>query len=795
MRLVKQIRVVTKSKFLVGNMRSQSLHERLFSGPYRKIFRYDPLNRMSKYCIIVPLYRENLLRKLGILDQGADHVRTHNPSIRQRMQRKCVLNKSLQNNGLIFDSSFSKRHYSCKVGNGFFKIDASVNNKMLSTASRQDVRDRIMKNQGDLNSFKKEILSESEYLTPLLIKSVEHGIWPMLKFNKEIRTLVRKRQKYLSMLSNQYGFRSVTVRQQVDEWLTKLDLRVFAIETVYRSSGNLTPGVDNSILKRENLLDYLEILKYNNLKHYKVDLTLRVYIPKGKNDKRPLGIPTIKDRIVQALFVQVIEPTIDVYADNNSFGFRKGRNPHQAIGLLSKLLQVKPAHQRRPSDKRYFTHSKYILNIDIEKFFDKVNHDWLLNNYPFPNNFIHILKEWLSGEILYQGEYEIPITGFPQGSVIGPSLANFTLNGLEKLIIPNKVTTFDEEKFNYYASKSFQYNKSSSVVRKNITSSIVRYADNFIVVVNDKEQARIISIKIDDFLKERGLNKNSIKSKIFKWENNTKFDYLGFTFHYILEKRFSKITTQRRFNTNTVRGGLYIYPSKIKVQAFKNKIKKTIKNNLNVSPFRLVNILNPIIRGWGNYFGIGTLRKFSRLDHYIWYRIWRYLQRKYKKVSTRNLVSRYFQGIETPSGRTWQFHGTFSDVNKDTMKRKGTVAWLLLLSQLNSPVPAHMFSPSKALVKSTYYIDESIFNEYNLKVIKLRSKEKSVNKWSLLYEKQRGLCDICGHSLGYLISENLEIHHLKTVSNLDVKDFRLKDINNLRLVHKSCHKTTLKFKE
>jgi len=697
---------------------------------------------------------------------------------------------SPKGNGLILRSSFSKRDYSCKVDNGHIEIDASINN-----ASRQSVRGKEMEDQGDLNLFKKEILCESEYLTPLLINSIDKGTWPMLKFNKEIRTLVKNRQKYLAMLSNLYGFRSATVKKQVDEWLTKLDLRVFAIETVYRSSGNLIPGIDNLVLKRENLLDYLKLLKYNNLKHYKADQIRKVYIPKGKNDRRPLGIPTIKDRIVQTLFVQLIEPTIDVHADNNSFGFRKGRNTHQAIGLLSKLLQVKPAHQRRPSDKQYFVHSKYILNIDIEKFFDKVNHTWLLENYPFPDKFGNILNEWLSSEIIYQGEHEIPVTGFPQGSVIGPSLANFALNGLDKIVIPDKKTAFSQEKFDYFNGKGIQYNKSSSRVRKTLTSTMVRYADDFIVITNDKEQAEIISNKIDVFLQERGLNKNPVKSKIFKWKNNVKFDYLGFTFHYILEKRFSKITTQRRLKKNFVRSGLYVYPSKIKVQIFKIKIKETIKNNLNVSPYRLVNILNPIIRGWGNYFGIGTLRIFSRMDHYIWYRLWRYLRRKYKKVSTKHLVSRYFQGVQTPSGRAWQFHGTFNSVNKDTMKRKGMVAWLLLLSKLNKPVPAHMFSPNKSLVESSYYIDDSIFDEYNLRIVKLRSRKESVDKWSLLYKKQQGLCDICGHSLGYLISENLEIHHVKRVSDLEVNDFRLKDINNLRLVHKSCHKTTLKLKE
>lgn len=790
MRLVKQTRVVTKSDILVGNVRSQSLHERLFSEPYREIFRYDPLNRMLKYYIVVPLYRKSLLQQLRRLDQGADHVRTYNPSVRQRRQRKCVLNESPINNGLVYRSSSLRRYYSCKVNNSSIKIDASVNN-----ASRQDVRGKVMENQGDLNCFKKEILRESENLTPLLTKSIDKGIWPMLKFNREIRTLVKRRQKYLAMLSNQYGFRSATVIRQVDEWLTKLDLRVFAIESVYRSSGNLTPGVDNLTLKRENLLDYLEKLKYNNLKHYKVDQIRKVYISKGNNDFRPLGIPTIKDRIVQTLFVQILEPVIDVHADNNNFGFRKGRNPHQAIGLLSKLLCLKPAHQKRHNDKRYFTHSKYILNIAIEKFFDKVHHDWLLKNYPFPSNFVNILEDWLSGEIIYQSEYETPVSGFPQGSIIGPSLANFTLNGLEKETVPNKATAFDEEKFNYYESKGLTYSKSSSTVRKTITCFTVRYADDFVVVVNDREQAKIINDKIDAFLQERGLNKNPIKSKVLKWENNVKFDYLGFTFHYILGKRFSKITMQRRHDKNFVRSGLYVYPSKLEIQSFKNKIKETIKSNLNVSPSRLVNILNPIIRNWGNYFGIGTLRIFSRLDHYIWYRIWRYLRRKYKKVSTKNLVSRYFQGVQTPSGRTWQFHGTFNSVNKDTMKRKGSVAWILLLSQLNKPVPAQMFSPSKALVKSTYYIEDSLVNEYNLKVVKLRSKEKSVEKWSLLYNRQEGLCRICGQNLGYLTSENLEIHHLEMVSQLDIGDSSLKDIDNLQLVHKSCHKTTLKLKE
>lgn len=668
----------------------------------------------------------------------------------------------------------------------------------MKNAIGQDVRNKHTAIQGDLYSLKEEIRRQSKCLSPLLVNSIKQGKWPMLEYNKDVCILVKNRQRYLALLSNLYGLRSIKVMQQVEEWLCQVDLRVLAIETVYRSSGNLTVGVDDQILKRENLISYLDILKYNKLKFYESDPIKRVFIPKGnKSDLRPLGIPTIKDRITQTLFVQVLEPIIDPHADYYSFGYRKGRNPHQAIGILSKLLAYRPMAFRKNSNKRYFVHSRFVINIDVKQFFDRVNHSWLLENYPFPTKFIHILKSWLSNATIFQGEHEIPLTGFPQGSVIGPSLANYTLNGLEKIIIPNKKTAFDSEKFNYYVKQGYHYKKSSSIVRKTLTSSIVRYVDDFIIVINDETEARTVNDNIKLFLAERGLKCNLSKSKIFKWENNAKFDYLGFTFHYILKRRTTKITVQRKLNKNFIRGGLYVYPSNIKVQLFKNKIKSTIKKNLNVSPFRLVKIVNPIISGWGNYFGMGTLRVFARLDHYIYYRLWRYLRRKFKKVPTCKLVERYFQGVETPSGRTWQFHGTFNNVNKDTLKRKGSVAWLILLCKLNKPVPAHMFNPNKNLIESSYFIDETVFNEYNINIVHLRGEKmfKNFNNWSLLYTKQKGVCGICKTGLGYLSAENLEIHHLKRVADLDVDDPLLNDVKNLQLVHKSCHKTTLKLEK
>jgi len=139
-----------------------------------------------------------------------------------------------------------------------------------------------------------------------------------------------------------------------------------------------------------------------------------------------------------------------------------------------------------------------------------------MQNYLFPIKFNHILKGWLTNAVVFQNEFEIPLSGFPQGSVIGPSLANFTLNGLEKVILPSKKTAFDKEKFDYYLKLGFRYKTSDSVVRKILSSTMVRYVDDFIIITNDKIEVQKIYIKVKQFLIERGLQCNQVKSKIIK---------------------------------------------------------------------------------------------------------------------------------------------------------------------------------------------------------------------------------------------------------------------------------------
>jgi RNA-directed DNA polymerase len=308
-------------------------------------------------------------------------------------------------------------------------------------------------------------------------------------------------------------------------------------------------------------------------------------------------------------------------------------------------------------------------------------------------------------------------------------------------------------------------------------------------------------IRIENWLKLRGLTLNAEKSSLKKWRHNTKIDFLGFTFHNILNPTQSKVTEQRTPSGELkMRGGLYVYPSALSVSTFKQKIKSVMTKNLNASPYHIVTLLNPIIRGWGNYFGIGTLRVFSRLDHFLYYRLWRYLRRKYKKVSTGRLIERYFQGVSTPTGRTWQFHGTKSKSKSNQLlsllkDRRGDIKWLILLCKLNTPVPAHMFKTSPKLRSTSKYVCGQEHTGWHERIVSLRSQSWS-NNWTELYKRQKGLCPLCKGSLGYLLEENLEIHHKETVAKAartGVRGITSQEINgleNLLLLHKTCHKGT-----
>jgi len=262
------------------------------------------------------------------------------------------------------------------------------------------------------------------------------------------------------------------------------------------SPGGKTPGIDGKVF--ENSIDsYIEIaIKPREVtdfpKTYKASPVKRVMVPKGpgSTEKRPLGIPTIFDRAVQALYLYRLLPIAELRADKGSFGFRKGMGTRDAsIALKNAMVKVP-----RP---------QLIFDADISKFFDNVSHSWLIENVPMDKD---ILRAILTSEAMVNGVIEATEKGFPQGGIISPMLGNLTLDGLERVV---------KEPFLKYKGILPKVN-------------VIRYADDFIITGPSLRWCFDDTIvpNCTKFLKERGLNIHPVKSRIIDPYVDS-FDFLG----------------------------------------------------------------------------------------------------------------------------------------------------------------------------------------------------------------------------------------------------------------------------
>jgi len=785
-------------------------------GLLHPLFRLDPRNRTSMISNPVSGCFNGIREENDNYKSAADHawvlefpkhikrqllynVRT--PSIYTRKRSTQNQNKPSRSNR----SSLSRRLLCCQGTSGEIEWDVEKGKQpnRFPGKDKWTLRKASAFIQGT-SEEEYQILKEVNQINRTLIGQVknelESGRWPMLRLSKEINQIIKLKQRFMALLSYRSNFDSTIVMFWLNEWMCGLDCRIYAIESVYRSKGNRSPGVDGVKLDKDLLITFLSKLKRSNLQRYVASPIKRVYIPKpGKTEPRPLGIPTIFDRMVQYLFTLLIDPVLDVHSDPNSFGFRKGRNAHQALGAIARRLYYFPKNHRKSNNnvdqhsKSYFSETKTVLNVDVEKFFDSVSHDWLISKFPVPKLFEPIFKQWLKAPWVYQSEIHSTTNGFPQGSIIGPMLANFTLNGLEQIISPDQKTRFSEAKYrNKNPRNDEKHPKKFSKYRVLISNSLIRYADDFIIITNHAEEVNNILDKVKLFLEERGLKINTGKTEILRWVNNSKFDYLGFTFHYITDPYKSKITEQRdRNKVLKLRGGLYVYPSDDSTVKFRSKIKELFVANTNLSPYRIINVLNPIIRGWGYYFGLGSMKTFSRLDHFLWYRSWRYLRRKYKKVPTGILAKRYYEksAIGNKEFEKWSFHGTWNDIPSNDLKRSGSkIVTLLKLTSLVNPIPAHNLRMGQDALRISMYVDESHYVKWTNYVHNIRTKNVRKNSWDVLFNKQKGKCVVCGNLLGYLNENLLQIHHKEQIA-LTKSDQNPNRIDNLELIHISCHKT------
>lgn len=500
-----------------------------------------------------------------------------------------------------------------------------------------------------------------------------------LKVEKTIANL----QHRITKATERGNYRKVRNLQRLLN--NSISSRLKAVRIVAQeNSGKKTPGVDGAIWttpKRK----LQETHKLRNRSHTKP--LKRVHIPKANGKQRPLGIPCISDRARQALWNISLLPAIEATSDPHSYGFR----PYRSCWNANKQIRTLLDKDQSPD---------WILDVDIEKCFDKINHNWLLKNTPMETK---VLKSWLKAGYLENSYLHNTNEGTPQGGVISPTLMNQTLNGLEK-----------------YLEKTFKpgYGISSTgkKVRKATCIKLVRYADDFIVTGRSKRQLERVKKAIGEFLKLRGLQINDEKTSIR--HINEGFDFLGWTFRKYNNKLLCKI-------------------SKKSIQNHRKDIKhltKTIHQ-----PDILIGKLNSKIMGWENYHCCcnDIWKVWGSMNHYLYKCLMKWCRRRHSNKTRKWIYQKYWK--KKKSGKTFvvNYKGQEFILRKYNAKQK----------RIRSRLSNHI----------------NIFDLRNKKLIQKKTttiKQNLTGNKSLLWRKQGGYCPKCKQYMDPCHPKIIHIHHI-----------------------------------
>lgn len=668
--------------------------------------------------------------------------------------------------------------------------------------------------------FTTGVNNKSNYIDKSLTNDIKLQLnskkWITIKQKKLLIQHIEKCQANLSALTTINKGSMSEVFYIIELLLNSLLFQVYAIEILSANKGSKLAGIDGKILSNniEVKLERLQELK--NFRKRKPVPLKRICIPKKSGEKRPISIPCITDRLIQQLFVLVLDPVIEANSDIYSYGFRKGRSPIMAIGDIQKNLQSKI---RKGST---MFEPIFIWDADIKKCFDSINHKWLLEKIPFPPKYQYILKNWLKLGHIEFGTTKVLSndTGIPQGGIISPLLMNFTLNGMENLINEEiityqKITPRSRLKASSNGDSSlylfFRLSDGSFKERK-ISCRFFRYADDFIVICSSARLLSSIKKSVAIFLKQRGLEIHPNKSQTILFKVNRPFNFLGYTFVYLARSKFIKSKLLHRHKPEYRLHGrprLFVHPSRIAIEFFKRRLKDIITKNQNASAYRLIALLNPRIRGWVNYYSFSNAHGvLSLLRNWIYRRVQIWMKRKHPKSSKIWLNKHYFllENLieehdlkETPKmleyiakkvsssqvkQNKWNFYGIARKSWEGHSYEIPRINVLLWPTSIKSVVVASSLVPNTKLLASSYYLIQKEWFKEREKLERLHSNKED-KLFSSLWKRDKGLCFLCETSLADELTNfenNIEIHHI-----LPFAEEGSNEKINLSLVHKSYH--------
>lgn len=479
--------------------------------------------------------------------------------------------------------------------------------------------------------------------------------------------------------------------------------KAIAVKRVTENRGKNTPGVDKETWStpKSKSLAVLSLKK----RGYKAQPLKRVYIPKANGKRRPLGIPTMKDRAMQALYLLALEPIAETTADLNSYGFRPERSCADAIEACFAALGKGKSAQ-------------WVLEGDIKGCFDNISHEWIINNVLIDKA---MLRKWLKAGFIDKRTLFPTEAGTPQGGIISPVLANMTLDGLENLLNRTYRRTYGKNGFNPKVN-------------------LIRYADDFVITGCSKELLENeVKPLVEQFLANRGLVLSQEKTRITHIEEG--FDFLG-------------------KNVRKYDGKLLIKPSKRSILDALQNVRKVLKENKSARQAVLIDLLNPIIRGWANYHSSDVSGDaFKLMEHRIWRALWNWAKRRHPKKGALWVKRKYF--IQKGS-RDW----IFACVNGIELRNITSV-----------PIRRHVKIKSEANPFDTKW-EEYFEQRLGFKMQHTLSGSKALRA---LWRFQKGICPICNQKI--TAATGWENHHVVWKSKGG------KDGNKNRvLLHINCHR-------
>ena len=422
--------------------------------------------------------------------------------------------------------------------------------------------------------------------------------WLNINWYKVKRGILGIQQRiYRAVVNNEFRRAKRLVRLLVNDKRVLL----YSIRLVtQKNGGKSTPGLDNKVyLTHGSRMRLFYEMCEENIKLHKVKPVRRTYIPKKNGKLRPLGIPTIKDRIYQNICKMALEPMFEAKFEPNSFGFRPIRGTHDGITKIY-------SHVR-------FYNRPYIFEGDFEACFDNLNHEFIINELKdFP--LVDLVRDWLEAGYIYSDKFYVTESGTPQGGIISPLLANIALHGMEDAL---------NIKYKKYkmANGTYSYRNDSKHV-------VVWYADDFVVLCKTNEDVEDVPNLLKEYLEVRGLTLSPEKTLITHLDEG--FDFLGINFRSYKNKDGVKVITK---------------PSKSSIDSFKDKVRDLYDWVLHTRDFESFLVsLNNLIRGTALYWKMTSTRKvFSNMDYFIIHKTMRLLRRLYLNKSRKWVKDKHFK--------------------------------------------------------------------------------------------------------------------------------------------------------